>query len=74
MLQPVYWPNAEAQTSEGKVENVVVVLWDWDAKQGKAMLNGCRVDVYMTDYSEADLRIGAKNACDPAHYRDALIS
>ena len=70
MLQPVFWQNAEARTGEGNVEEVAVVLWDWDAKQGKAMLNGRQVDVYMTDYMEGDLTIGVKSSQLPTLYHD----
>ncbi len=67
MLQPVYWTNVEARTSEGQTENVAVIMWDWEAKQGVAVLNGERLDISMTDYSECDFSIGVKsNDCNPA--------
>jgi hypothetical protein len=64
MLQGVYWTNAEARTNEGGRENVTVIMWDWDVKQGKAVLDSGPhriIDVYMTDYCECDLTIGVKH-------------
>ena len=62
MFHSVYWPNEEARTSDGRVEQVTVVLWDYEAKEGKAMVAGGHfVNVYLTDYSVADLTIGVKN-------------
>lgn len=59
MFRPVWWANEEAWNSEGSVEIVIIFLWNDETKEGKAILPGGHlVDVYMTDYSLADLTIG----------------
>jgi hypothetical protein len=67
MFQSVHWANEQARNDHGGVENVRVVLWDYEARQGKAMVKGGHfVDVYVTDYVQADLAIGVKNSQKPA--------
>ena len=57
----VHWSNETAQSKDGASQQVTVVLWDYDAKEGKAMIPGGHfVDVYVTDYVKADLTIGQR--------------
>ena len=71
MFKPVHWVNEEAQNSDGKRENVTVVLWDYEAMQGRAIVHGRQpVDVYITDYTKADLTIGVKNSPHCTHDGD----
>lgn len=59
VFNSVRWTNEEARNSEGGVEIVTVVLWNYETKEGRAMLpDGRLVDVYVTDYSLGDLTIG----------------
>lgn len=60
MLKPVYWENVEARTSAGKIENVAVIMWDWEQKQGIAVLDsqsGRKCNIFLTDYNECDFAI-----------------
>jgi hypothetical protein len=63
MFESVYWAGEDARNHDGDLEKVTVVLWDYEAKEGKAMVKGRRlVDVYLTDYAVGDLTIGVRNA------------
>ena len=66
MFHSVHWANEEARNHDSSVENVTVVLWDYEAKMGKAMVSsGHFVDVYLTDYALADLTIGVRPSLLP---------
>lgn len=66
MFYSVHWANEEARNCDGTTEQVTVVLWDYEAKAGKAMISGGHfVDVYLTDYSLADLTIGVRPSLLP---------
>ncbi|HLI68460.1 MAG TPA: hypothetical protein VKV19_01765 [Ktedonobacteraceae bacterium] len=60
-LRSVRWENEDAFRPDGTTEKVTVVLWDYDARVGKALTAcGQVVNVYLTDYALADLTIGEK--------------
>ncbi len=66
MFHPVCWPHEDAQDDNG-VRKVTVILWEYEAKVGRARIGNCgpQVAVFLTDYAEGDLTIGVKNAPHP---------
>jgi hypothetical protein len=47
MFKPVCWSNEDAQDDNG-VKKVTVILWDYEARKGKARIGNCgpQVDVF----------------------------
>jgi hypothetical protein len=60
-MRSVRWENEQAQRADGTKVACTVILWDDEAKAGKAVIAGEGiVDVYVTSYALGDLTIGQK--------------
>ncbi len=60
-MRSVRWENEQATRVDGTQVACTVILWDYEAKSGKAVIAGeGMVDVYVTSYALGDLTIGKK--------------